>query len=203
AAAAYGSTVDAVEPAPPKTRAPAPLPKRPEGTLAVVASQDPAKTGGTDHPMTHRGDFVTLRGRGYFTVTYQIVFGARAGRMVMPTWTGLSGRLFHVASGGGRRMDDVQPGQPADHTFMGNPEQGVIVLPAGAQQMWVKEHFYLDGEVTLRQNERGADYNLFPTVTTWQRITDDIATPPGKDPIRYGFTRDTGTDGAAVPQYLT
>jgi RNA polymerase sigma factor (sigma-70 family) len=202
-AAAYGSTVDAVDPAPPKARTPAPLPKRPEGTLAVVASQDPAKTGGNYHPMVHRGDFVTLRGQGYFTVTYQIVFTERAGGMIMPSWTGLSGRLFHVASGGGHRMDDVQPGQPADHTFMGNPEQGVIVLPAGAQQMWVKEHFYLDGEVTLRQNEHGADYNLFPTVSTWQQITDDITTPPSKGPIRYGLTRDTGTDGAPVPQYLT
>lgn len=44
----------------------------------------------------------------------QIVPQARSGGLVPPTWTGLKGKLFHVASGGGRRMDDpVSPTDPA------------------------------------------------------------------------------------------
>ena len=63
----------------------------------------------------------------------------------MPTWTGLKGKLFHVASGGGRRMDDPLAGSDGGTTGMGGPATGYTVLPAGTQQMWQNEYFYLDG----------------------------------------------------------
>ncbi|MEJ3746069.1 sigma-70 family RNA polymerase sigma factor [Actinomycetes bacterium KLBMP 9797] len=195
----YGSVVDRAEPAPPKLTPPGELPKRPSnGTVAVAG----------DPVMEHRGDTVVIRGRGYVRVRYQIGYKNRAGSMAMPTWTGMRGKLFHVASGGNRRMDDSGLGAPAGYTWMGDPEKGYVVLPPGAQQFWQNEFFYLDGEVALTNQERGADYNLTVKALTWQEVSDDIHTPPPAEPgaggwVRYGIVRDTGGDGAPVPQYLT
>ncbi len=79
----------------------------------------------------------------------------------MPSWTGLDGKIFHVASGGGARLDDPIPGAADGTTGMGDPGHGYSVLRAGTQQMWHFEYYYLDGKVTLTSNERGADYNLY------------------------------------------
>lgn len=156
--------------------------------------------------MEHRGDTVTLSGRGYVLVRWQFVPHERPGAVVMPTWTGLDGKLFHVASGGGRRMDDQQPAA-ADrpHTWMGSAATGFAVLPAGAQQMWQNEYYYLDGSVTLHQNERGADYNLAVMPVGRESVTEDLLQPPdpAKALVRYGYVRDTGSDAAPVPQYVT
>ncbi|MEW1929554.1 sigma-70 family RNA polymerase sigma factor [Streptomyces sp. NPDC088360] len=195
--ARYGSVVDKAEPAPDPSARPGPLPRRPEPGLTSSA--------GPKAVMVHRDDTVTLRGRGYALVRWQILPNQRAGALVMPTWTGLKGKLFHVASGGGRRMDDQMPtATDRPHTWMGSPDTGFAVLPDGAQQMWQNEYLYLDGEVTLRQNERGADYNLIVQPTSWAEITADITQPPdpARGVVRYGHVRDTGTDAAPVPQYL-
>ncbi|WP_093802500.1 hypothetical protein [Streptomyces sp. Wb2n-11] len=158
--------------------------------------------------MEHRGDTVTLGGRGYVLVRRQFVPAERPGAVAMPTWTGLDGKLFYVASGGGRRMDDQQPsaaGRP--HTWTGSPATGFAVLPAGAQQMWQNEYYYVDGSVTLHQNERGADCNLVVMPVAREAVTEDLLQPPdpAKAPARYGYVRDTGTetDTAPVPQYVT
>lgn len=196
-AARYGSIVDRAEPAPDPSARPGPLPHRPEPGLTSSA--------GPKAVMVHRGDTVTLRGRGYALVRWQILPAERAGSLVMPTWTGLKGKLFHVASGGGRRMDDQMPtATDRPHTWMGSPETGFTVLPEGAQQMWQNEYFYVDGEVTLRQNERGADYNLIVQPTGWAEVTADIIQPPdpARGVVRYGYVRDSGNDAAPVPQYL-
>ncbi|HKS46821.1 MAG TPA: sigma-70 family RNA polymerase sigma factor [Amycolatopsis sp.] len=206
----YGSNVDQADPAPPKGQRPGPLPHRPEGTVTAVAGNyldpQPGWIAGR-YVMMHRGEHVTLRGQGYLQVRYEIAFFNRPGGMVMPTWTGLQGRLFHVASGGFRRMDDAKPGGPAANTWMGEPGKGYITLPDGTQQMWQNEFFYLDGEVTLTNNERGADYNITATPVTWAQVTADITTAPTPDPkqgrVRFGLVRDTGDDGAPVPQYAT
>ncbi|MFD8393688.1 hypothetical protein ACFV2N_31885 [Streptomyces sp. NPDC059680] len=145
---------------------------------------------------------MTLRGKGYVLVRRQISPQYRAGGLVMPAWTGLKGRLFHVASGGGRRMDDPLGTDPAA-TGMGNPAVGYDVLPAGTQQMWQNEYFYLDGSVTLTQNERGADYGLGVFPTTWAAAGRDVTTGPAQGARRYGLVRDTGRDDTPVPQYLT
>ncbi|NKE57383.1 sigma-70 family RNA polymerase sigma factor [Lentzea sp. PSKA42] len=214
----YGSVVDTVDSAPDKLTPPKKLPVRPAGEITAAGGQyaDPQRGWiGGRYVMMRRGEHVVLRGRGYFMVRYEIAWFNRPGGMVMPTWTGLRGKLFHVASGGTKRMDDQSPGKPAGYSPMGEPvpgpsgpAAGYVHLPAGAQQMWQNEFFYLDGEVALYNNERGADYNITATPKTWDEVTADITAPPagvtgGKGGIRYGLVRDTGDDGAPVPQYVT
>ncbi|MEU0028222.1 sigma-70 family RNA polymerase sigma factor [Streptomyces sp. NPDC006335] len=191
----YGSVVDAVDRAPDPDTPPAPLPHRPETGIA--------STGGAHAVMNHRGDGVTLTGQGYVLVRWQISPQYRAGSLVMPAWTGLEGELFHVASGGGRRMDDPVSGTDGTATGMGNPTVGYAVLPAGTQQMWQNEYFYLDGSVTLTVNERGADYGLSVFPSTWAAVEKDITTGPDQGVRRYGLVRDTGGDDTPVPQYVT
>jgi RNA polymerase sigma factor (sigma-70 family) len=191
----YGSVVDAVDRAPDPDTPPAALPHRP-GTGIT-------STGGAHAVMNHRGDSVTLTGRGYVLVRWQISPQYRAGALVMPAWTGLRGELFHVASGGGRRMDDPVSATDSTATGMGNATVGYAVLPAGTQQMWQNEYFYVDGSVTLTVNERGADYGLSVFPTTWDAVEKDVTTGPGQGAKRYGLVRDTGRDDTPVPQYVT
>lgn len=192
----YGTVVDAVDSAPAPDARPADLPRRPEPGLT--------STGGPRAVMNHRGDSVTLNGRGYLLVRWQISPQYRAGRLVMPAWTGLKGKLFHVASGGGRRMDDPLPGSTdGSVTGMGGPSIGYAELPPGTQQMWQNEYFYLDGTVTLTQNERGCDYGVTVFPSSWDAVNKDVMTGPDQGAIRYGLVRDNGKDTTPVPQYLT
>ncbi|MFF0001276.1 sigma-70 family RNA polymerase sigma factor [Streptomyces avermitilis] len=191
----YGTVVDAVDSAPSAGTPPEVLPRRAE--KGVTATGAPA-TG-----LTHRGEAVTLSGEGYFRVRWQILPKERPGSVAMPAWTGLDGRLFHVASGGGHRMDDPQPGTTDGTTWMGGPATGLAVLPSGTQQMWQNEYFWIDGTVTLHQNERGADYNLFVETSSWDKAAQDVRTGPEQGAVRYGLVRDNGKDTAPVPQYLT
>lgn len=191
----YGSVVDAVDKAPAPDKPPAALPHRPASGIT--------STGGAHAMMTHRGDGVTLTGQGYVQVVWQLEPQYRPGNLVPPTWTGLKGRLFHVASGGGHRMDDRVSSTDPTATGMGSKATGFDVLPPGTQQMWQSEYFYVDGRVTLTLNERGADYNLFVSPTTWDAVENDVTTGPGRDTIRYGLVRDTGKDDTPVPQYVT
>ncbi|NUT27339.1 MAG: sigma-70 family RNA polymerase sigma factor [Streptomyces sp.] len=191
----YGTVVDAVDRAPNPDTRPAALPRRPESGVT--------STGGAHAVMNHRGDSVTLTGRGYVLVRWQISPQYRAGGLVMPAWTGLKGELFHVASGGGRRMDDRVSDSDASATGMGSSATGFIVLPSGTQQMWQNEWFYLDGSVILTVNERGADYGLSVFPSDWNAVNKDINLGPPDGAIRYGLVRDTGKDDTPVPQYLT
>ncbi|MDQ0686572.1 RNA polymerase sigma factor (sigma-70 family) [Streptomyces achromogenes] len=193
-AARYGSVVDAVDRAPDPKTPPAALPERPASGVT--------SSGGAHATMNHRGDSVTLSGQGYVLVRWQISPQHRSGALVMPSWTGLRGRLFHVASGGGRRMDDPV-GTDGTATGMGDRVTGYTVLPPGAQQMWQNEYFYLTGTVTLTVNERGADYGLNVFPTTWDAVEKDVTSGPGRGVRRYGLVRDTGGDDTPVPQYAT
>ncbi|MEV4112957.1 sigma-70 family RNA polymerase sigma factor [Nonomuraea sp. NPDC049695] len=197
----YGRTVDAADQAPPRNRPPAPLPRRPAGTVEIGGRHGYSRYGGAPS-ITHRGDYVTITGRGYVQVRWGILYRNRVGPFLPATWTGLKGKLFHVASGGGRRMDDEQaPGV----TWMGSPETGFVRLPGGHQQMWQNEFYYLDGAVTLHNNESGTDIDLTVAPRTWKEVWDDISTrpDPARGILRYGLTRDTGDDRAPVPQYVT
>ncbi|MEV6034693.1 sigma-70 family RNA polymerase sigma factor [Nonomuraea sp. NPDC052116] len=197
----YGLTVDAVDQAPPKNRPPAPLPRRPGGTVAIGGKHGYSRYGGAPS-ITHRGDYVTVTGRGYVQVRWGILYRNRVGPFPPATWTGLKGKLFHVASGGGRRMDDEQaPGV----TWMGSPETGFARLPRGQQQMWQNEFYYLDGRVTFHNNESGTDIDLTVAPKSWQEVWADLSArpDPAKGIVRYGLTRDTGDDRAPVPQYVT
>jgi hypothetical protein len=191
----YGTVVDAVDRAPDPNAEPAALPSRPESGIT--------STGGAHAVMNHRGDSVTLTGQGYVLVRWQISPQYRAGGLVMPAWTGLQGKLFHVASGGGRRMDDRVSATDTSATGMGNETTGYAVPPAGTQQMWQNEYFYLDGSVTLTVNERGADYGLSVFPSSWDAANKDIHHGPPDGAIRYGLVRDTGGDDTPVPQYVT
>jgi RNA polymerase sigma factor (sigma-70 family) len=191
----YGSVVDAVDRAPNPDTPPRALPHRPASGIT--------STGGAHAVMTHRGDSVTLTGQGYVLVRWQILPQGRSGSLVPPSWTGLKGKLFHVASGGGRRMDDPVSTTDTTATGMGSRATGFDVLPDGTQQMWQNEYFYLDGGVTLTVNERGADYNLNVFPTTWDAAEKDITTGPDAGAERYGLVRDTGKDDTPIPQYLT
>ena len=191
----YGSVVDAVDKAPDPGKPPAALPHR----LASGITS----TGGAHAVLNHRGDGVTLTGQGYVLVRWQISPQYRSGSLPPPSWTGLKGKLFHVASGGGRRMDDRVSTTDPTATGMGSKATGFDVLPPGTQQMWQNEYFYVDGRVTLTVNERGADYNLNVFPTTWDAVEKDIATGPAQGAIRYGLVRDTGKDDTPVPQYVT
>ncbi|MDN3025190.1 sigma-70 family RNA polymerase sigma factor [Streptomyces sp. S.PB5] len=189
----YGTVVDTVDRAPDPNARPAALPHRPESGIT--------STWGAKAVMEHRGEKVTLSGQGYILVRWQIAPQFRAGGLTMPAWTGLEGELFHVASGGGRRMDDVYTG--TDTTGMGSPSIGYAVLPDGAQQMWQNEYFYLDGTVVLNQNERGADYGLIVYPSTWEAAEKDVRYGPPQGAVRYGLVRDNGKDTTPVPQYVT
>jgi hypothetical protein len=191
----YGSVVDAVDRAPAPNTPPAALPHRPASGVT--------STGGAHATMNHRGDNVTLSGQGYVLVRWQISPQYRSGALVMPSWTALKGKLFHVASGGGRRMDDPVSTTDTTATGMGNSTTGYDVLPTGTQQMWQNEYFYVDGSVTLTVNERGADYGLNVFPTTWDAVEKDITTGPTQGATRYGLTRDTGKDDTPIPQYVT
>ncbi|QJT04445.1 sigma-70 family RNA polymerase sigma factor [Streptomyces asoensis] len=193
--ARYGSVVDAVDSAPGPHTPPAALPERPASGVT--------SSGGAHATMNHRGDGVTLSGQGYVLVRWQISPQYRSGALVMPSWTGLKGKLFHVASGGGRRMDDPVSATDATATGMGSTATGYIVLPSGTQQMWQNEYFYLAGSVTLTVNERGADYGLNVFPTTWDAVEKDVTSGPGQGAKRYGLVRDTGEDDTPVPQYVT
>ncbi|WSX14822.1 sigma-70 family RNA polymerase sigma factor [Streptomyces sp. NBC_00988] len=191
----YGSVVDAVDRAPDPSTPPAALPHR----LASGVTS----TGGAHATMNHRGDNVTLSGQGYVLVRWQISPQYRNGALVMPSWTALKGKLFHVASGGGRRMDDPVSTADTTATGMGSSTTGYDVLPTGTQQMWQNEYFYVDGSVTLTVNERGADYGLNVFPTTWDAVEKDITTGPAQGATRYGLTRDTGKDSTPIPQFVT
>ncbi|MFF7392696.1 sigma-70 family RNA polymerase sigma factor [Streptomyces scabiei] len=190
----YGTVVDVADRAPDPDSPPAALPRRPESGVT--------SSGGPRTAMNHRGDNVTFTGQGYVLVRWQILPEYRPGGLVMPAWTGLEGMLFHVASGGGRRMDDPTSADGRTSS-MGGPDIGYTVLPEGAQQMWQNEYYYLDGTVTLTQNERGADYNITVAPSTWDAVTEDITVGPDRGAIRYGLVRDDGKDSAPVPQYVT
>ncbi|ULR53655.1 sigma-70 family RNA polymerase sigma factor [Streptomyces deccanensis] len=190
----YGTVVDVADAAPDPDTPPAALPRRPESGIT--------SSGGARTVMNHRGNQVTFTGQGYVLVRWQISPQYRPGGLVMPAWTGLDGKLFHVASGGGRRMDDPTSAD-GKTSGMGGPDTGYTVLPDGTQQMWQNEYFYLDGTVTLVQNERGADYGITVAPSSWDAVTEDITVGPERGAIRYGLVRDDGKDSAPVPQYVT
>jgi RNA polymerase sigma factor (sigma-70 family) len=204
----YGSNVDTADPAPPPGRVPDKLPRRPEGRAIAPAGGEFDRFDRSDKVfLRQRGHRVTLNGQGYFAVRWQVAFYNCGGEIAMPTWTGLSGKLFHTGSGGGRRLDDQVPGASTGLTWMGAP-RNLARVPAGAQQMWQVEYYYLDGAVTLHHNEvprASADYDLAVWSTTWHEMSADLNRAPGQwwGIQRYGKARDTGTDRAPVPQYLT
>ena len=207
-AAIYGSVVDQAEVAPLADQKPVTLPLRPAGTPITATGKYETSNGAANlYLLNFDGDDLKLTGQGYFRIRWQIIYSTgRVAEIAMPTWTGLTGKLFHVASGGGRRMDDLVNGSvTGGKTGLGSTSTGYDTLPAGAQEMWQNEYYYLDGTVVLHQNQGYAWADLDIQPMTSQQITADVDTPPdlAGNIERYGLVRDTGTDSAPVPQYLT
>lgn len=181
------------------------LPASAAGVVATGGSYLDGKPGflGGKYVLMYRDSNVVLSGKGYFQIRYEIAYFNRPGQMVMPTFEAKKGSAFrHVASAGGRRMDDRKPGAPKGHTWMGNPEEGYITLPKGAEQMWQNEFYYLDGTVTLTNHEKGADYNISADPKTHDQIADELDRPvaaDGKDGwVRQGIVRSEGRDARAA-----
>lgn len=202
----YGQTVDQVDTVGTAPGSPPPmLPVRPQGTLTFGGNYSQPCSGclSGDYLMFFQGQDVTITGTGYFSVAWEVGYGNNngPGQLVMPRWTGLTGRLFHVASGGGHRMDDLRPDFSDGTTWMGQVGYS-DTLPAGAQQMWQDEYYHLHGSVTLHDTENAIDYDLSVTPTTASDIDSALSSTSGLF-VRYGIVRDTGNNTAPVPQYVT
>ncbi|KAH7250838.1 hypothetical protein B0J15DRAFT_496949 [Fusarium solani] len=214
---AYGSNVDTADGLPAVSQVPGPLADRNDNKPAdfkVTGNWIAPFHGsiGGDYIMMWTGSNVTLSGLGYFKVRWEVAWFNSVGQIRPPTWVGLEGKLFHVASGGGHRMDDER--KSADCTWAGCDQctwMGCIdrpdkkdSLPDGMQQMWQNEFYFLNGTVTLRNNEGPVDYNLAVTPVKWEQVYTDIHAGPESGAIRYGKSRDpTGDDLTPVPQYAT
>ena len=188
-------------PVPQPTTSPSPnvpplsLKQEPEGisiTAAAGKYENPFKGSlGGKWLMFFHGDYITITGRGYFLIRWEVGWFNRVGLIVMPTWTNLNGTLLHVASGGGHRMDDLSNPSVPKGTWMGTPQTGYDTLPPGTPMIWQNEFYYLNGTVTLHENEMGADYNLSVTPKTWSDVTADVNHAPTGNPwIRYGVVYD-------------
>lgn len=125
----------------------------------------------------HRGDTVTLQGKGYFLVRWEIEYWRGTGVVSMPTYTDQQGTFLHVGSGG-HRMDAPFPGGEAGQTWMGKPSTGYETLPAGTPMIWVNEYYYLDGTVTITCQEaedgKNGRYNLGIAPKTWQQVESGV-----------------------------
>lgn len=101
-------------------------------------------------------------------------------------------------------MTDKHPG--SNCTWVGLSCDGeVITLPKGVFQMWQNEFYWLDGTVTLHENEGAADYNLGITPVIWEEVHADINQKPSAADsiVRYSLSRHTGDFCGPVPQYVT
>ncbi|WP_084719240.1 LAETG motif-containing sortase-dependent surface protein [Streptacidiphilus carbonis] len=125
----------------------------------------------------HRGDTVTLRGKGYFVLRWEIEYWRGTGTVSMPTFTDRQGTFMHVASAG-HRMDAPVPGGEAGQTWMGKPSTGYETLPAGTPMIWVNEYYYLDGTITVTcqeaENGKNGRYNLGVAPKSWQQVESDV-----------------------------
>src|SRR5437763_199507 len=145
---------------------------------------------GGKYLMFSRGQNVTIQGQGYFWLRWEIEYWRGCGVIAMPSWTGKSGTLIHVASGGGHRMDDQVPGQPAGTTWFGKTGGCYSSLPSGTPMIWQNEFYYLDGTVTITNNEKtngqNGMYNIAVNPQTYNNVYTDINTKG----VRYGVSYD-------------
>lgn len=144
------------------------LMQRPEGTPVSLVNGMYDGDAPNSWPLIFQNRYVTLRGQGYLSITWQIEYAIRAGLITPPIITLTSGTFLHVGGGGGRNLDEPQPG--ATGTWMGNTEQGLSYMPAGAPTPWLAEFYYLDGQVTITQNESDGLYNVTVAPETYHHV---------------------------------
>ncbi|MBW8803167.1 MAG: hypothetical protein JF587_04815 [Catenulisporales bacterium] len=160
------------------------LPHRAESTAVhAVAGHwvtpQPGFLGG-EWLLFHRGDTVTVQGRGYFVVRWEIEYWRGTGVVSMPTFTGQQGTFLHVASAGHPMDMPVPKGEPGQ-TWMGKPSMGFETLPAGTPMVWLNEYYYVDGTVTITcqeaENGQNGRYNVGVAPKTWQQVDSDVHPP--------------------------
>jgi hypothetical protein len=135
--------------------------------VSVVTGQYEG-TSATSWPLIRNGDYVTLRGQGYLNERWQIEYATRAGLITLPISSVGSGTFLRVG-GGARNLGDPQPGTTG--TWLGNAQEGLSYMPDGVQPPWLNEFYYLDGEVTITQNESDGLYNLTVSPQTFAQVT--------------------------------
>ncbi|KAJ6078847.1 hypothetical protein N7467_008600 [Penicillium canescens] len=86
-------------------------------------------------------------------------------------------RSIHAYAQGVSVAEEVLSSNPKTNcTWMdlGCDHGEVITLPRDALQMWQNEFYWLDGAVTLHENEGAADYIWGLTPVTWEDASEDI-----------------------------
>ncbi|MBY6239713.1 hypothetical protein [Methylosinus sp. Sm6] len=138
------------------------------------------------------GDFMTLEGRGYFRVRLEIEYWFGHGEVGATNFTSVEGELIHVASGGGKKVDDKYSSK-SEQNMLGRPDKGFSRVTAD-ETPWMNEFYYLDGKATLalREGGRYAHINYAVKPVSWQDIVKDVQTPidPAKKWLRTGMVRD-------------
>jgi regulation of enolase protein 1 (concanavalin A-like superfamily) len=154
--------------------------------------------------MFYDTDYMTLTGKGYFRLRWEWAYFNRITaptQLVMPTFTDQTGTFLHV--GDAEYPGDVlglDASQEYGQTHLGRVEYftpGVPsfpyeTLPPGTAMPWQNQYFYLDGSVTIHENEGWADYNLSLTPVTHDEALADMSTPiyAGGLSVRPGISYD-------------
>jgi hypothetical protein len=97
----------------------------------------------------------------------------------MPTYADQEGTFLHAASGGGVRMDDPCPDGEEGRTRMQRESTGqYTTLPEGEPMIWINEYYYLDGTITITDQERTngatAAYNLGVTPVDFDTVMSEL-----------------------------
>lgn len=123
----------------------------------------------------HNGAFVTIRGKGYFRIRNEYEYWIKPGEIRPIRLHDIKGTAIHVASGGGRKMNDEWTGEPG-RSGLGRPGMKSSFLAPGTKPNWRNEFYYLDGTVTVRLDEGpgvgATNYSVTPV--TYADIVKDI-----------------------------
>ncbi|WP_156348221.1 hypothetical protein [Sphingomonas sp. Leaf34] len=141
----------------------------------------------------HNGEFVTLKGQGYFRVRNEIEYWKKPGRVDKLGFHNVEGKLLHVASGGGRKVNDEWVNEPG-RSELGRPGYRSSYLSRGVKPEWRNEYFYLDGiaTLTLKEGKDLAAMNYSVTPVTYSEVIKDVETPPDRKHnwLRRGIVLD-------------
>jgi hypothetical protein len=147
------------------------LKRRPEGSPVAAISSMVENGSGDQWLLLRRGQYVTLTGQGYLNLRWQIEYRSKAGLITPPSFEAISDLFFHVGGGGGKNLGDPEPGTTG--TFMGNAEEGLSYMPEGVPTPWQNEFYYLDGEVTITQQESDGLYNITVLTQSYEDLISE------------------------------
>ena len=148
------------------------LNQRPEGTPLKLVAGKYDGTAPANWPLLFQGDYVTLQGQGYFGLAWQIEYWSEPGVITPPIFTAVSGTWLHVGGGGGHNLGDPQPGTTG--TWLGNTVQGLSQMASGEPTPWAEEFYYVDGELTVTENETDGLYNITVAPKTYSEVSTSV-----------------------------